>query len=253
MKAQQYVFRFFCVFTFLLCLTLVSKPTKATDSNEEDLHKHVQGILALPILCWNKCEGSHIPLMVYDEPSFDLEPLHIIRQKDLLKPHPDFPENEGYNVRLYDSPLFPKTAEYDYEELGALVYESRGKWHKIRLKDKDVWTYELTPITFHAYPEMLKDNLSYLDKWDFQLWESPEANTPKIIDHSLIYHDPHSSDISINVLDIAHTEDNVWMKVNIHNQSPCEAEKEPDIVSTGWVKAYKTNGTPRAWFYSRGC
>lgn len=58
--------------------------------------------------------------------------------------------------------------------------------------------------------------------------------------------------VDVNVLDVVESDGATWFRVQILAPGRCETGRAA-VEATGWVPALAADGTPNAWFYSRGC
>ncbi len=229
-----FVMKVFAVLLLFLCL---AQPVRAGDK--------VYGLLELGPLCWWECEGHDQEVFLYKERSQYATPALILKQ-EMFFPAPDRAN--------WGAPYWPDHEEYDYEEKGAVVYEVTDDWYKIKIKDEYLWLYKNQAGTFHAYPQILSDRLTYLPDWDFMLWDR-QGGAARSIPHP--YAQPNwpedGYEVAVNVLSIEKTDQEWWIKVEILDNSACISEGKPKILATGWLPAYTQDNKRTIWFYSRGC
>ena len=66
------------------------------------------------------------------------------------------------------------TLESGYEVPAAIVFERRGPWFRIRLKNGSAWIRRTDPEDFLPFPEILRDNLAHtMRTWDGTLRATP--------------------------------------------------------------------------------
>lgn len=145
------------------------------------------------------------------------------------------------------------TLESGYEIPAAIVYERRGAWFRIRLKVGSVWIRLTTQENFLSYPEMLEKHLpDILQGWDGTLRATPGPAGPvtplskgwtALLDRTL----------SAQFLGSRKVENEHWIHVRLAAETPCGKAYEGVTDVTGWIPAYRPNGTPTMWFASRGC
>jgi hypothetical protein len=225
------------VFAVLLLFVCLAQPVRAEDK--------VYGLLELGALCWWECEGHDQAVFLYKERSQYAAPALILK-REMLFPVPDQDNRE--------SPYWPDHEEYDYEEKGAVVYEVIDDWYKIKIKNEYLWLYKNQAGTFHAYPQILRDRLTYLPDWDFLLWDR-QGGTARSIPPP--YAPPNwpedGNEVAVNVLSIKKTDREWWIEVEILDNSACTSGGEPKTLATGWLPAYTQDNKRTIWFYSRGC
>lgn len=145
------------------------------------------------------------------------------------------------------------TLESGYEVPAAIVFERRGPWFRIRLKDGSAWIRRGDPNDFLSYPEILHDKLaSTTQTWDGTLRATPglagrvtplSSGWTALLDRML----------SIQYLGSQRVGSNLWLHIRLTAKSACDQTYEGVADVEGWIPAYHTDGTPLVWFASRGC
>ena len=143
--------------------------------------------------------------------------------------------------------------ESGYEVPAAIVYERRGEWFRIRLKAGSAWIRRTGQDDFLSYPEMLKDQMpEILQGWDGALRASP-GTTGRTTPLSDRWRALLDRTLSAQYLGSRRVGRDLWLHVRLAAKTPCDSEYEGVTDVTGWIPAYRPNGTPTMWFASRGC
>ena len=145
------------------------------------------------------------------------------------------------------------TLESGYEVPAAIVFERRGPWFRIRLKEGSAWIRRADSDDFRPFPEILRDNLAHtMTSWDGTLRASPDPSgriTPlspgwkALMDRSL----------SVQYLGSRRVGQDIWLRIRLAAKGPCDQTYENVTDVEGWIPAYSADRTPLAWFSSRGC
>ena len=145
------------------------------------------------------------------------------------------------------------TLESGYEEPAAIVFERRGSWYRLALKTGSAWIRHQVQQDFLSYPAMLEKQLPYIPQgWDGILRATPDpagAVTPlssgwrNLLDRGL----------SIQYLGSRRVGNDLWIHIRLAAKSACDHIYEGVTDVSGWIPAYRPNGSPAAWFSSRGC
>lgn len=222
----------------IILMLAVMSPAAAQDSAAAP--DRLRGILELPPLCYWPCHKQGASLPLYPAPEISA-PAMILTQEMLFA--------EGFQDR--DSPYWPDSEEFDYERSGAIVYEEREGWYRIRIGRTDYWAAAADAGTFHPYPQITQNRLAYLLGWDFLLWDTPGQN-PALIDHPFAGNEELAGRIPARVINFARHDGQWWAQVEVLAQSPCLKEEAP-VFAKGWVPAYAPDSRHSLWFYPRGC
>ena len=146
------------------------------------------------------------------------------------------------------------TLESGYEIPAAIVFERRGSWFRIRLKDGSAWIRRADNEDFLSYPEVLVDNLAHT----MQTWNGTLRATPGTSGQVVRLPDGWKAlldrQLSIKVLGFRRVGAEPWLHIRLAVEGGCDQKYEgvtEDI--EGWIPAYHTDRTTLAWFSSRGC
>jgi hypothetical protein len=145
-----------------------------------------------------------------------------------------------------------ESREFTYEALGALSYGDRRSWHLVRARTDTGWALGwLSPRyagPFHPLDSLLLDGLTYLtEAWDGRLFPSAGAET----ESARLAPAPTNRDIVVQ--QARRIQDALWLEVEVLAPGRCEGPGAPAVVARGWIRAHGRDGSPTAWFYSRGC
>jgi hypothetical protein len=141
------------------------------------------------------------------------------------------------------------TLETGYEIGASIVYERRDAWYRIALKNGSAWIRRDNPKNFRSYPEILRDRLGHLaENWQGTLRSvagpsSEMARVPRGLDQR---------EIGMKYLGSRQIGRELWLHVELVTEQ-CSQTVEGVAMSTAWIRAYRPNGSPAAWFRSRGC
>lgn len=145
------------------------------------------------------------------------------------------------------------TLESGYEIPAAIVFERRGQWFRIRLKDGSAWIRRTDPKEFLPYPEVLRGGLaSTMQTWDGKLRAPPGVYgrvTPLSAEWKALLDRP----LNIQYLGSRRVGNDLWLHIRLAAESACDQKYEGVTDVEGWIPAYHTDRTPLAWFSSRGC
>jgi hypothetical protein len=145
------------------------------------------------------------------------------------------------------------TLESGYEIPAAIVFERRGQWFRIRLKDGSAWIRRSDATDFLAYPEVLRDNLaSTMQNWDGTLRATP-GSAGRVIPLSAGWKALLDRTLSIEYLGSRTVGKDLWLHIRLTAKSACDQQHEGVTDIEGWIPAYHTDRTPMSWFASRGC
>jgi hypothetical protein len=143
------------------------------------------------------------------------------------------------------------TREHGYEELSAVVYETRTGWYGLRCHgsgDRLAWLPAKDTGPFRPLEELVQHGLAYLTtQWDRSLYEKPRRSAAS---HRLRL---ASREPDITVADSTVVDGELWLLVIVFGEGRCRAEEPGPVVDAGWIPAHAANGESAAWFYSRGC
>jgi hypothetical protein len=143
--------------------------------------------------------------------------------------------------------------ESGYEIPAAIVYERANSWYRIALQRGSAWVAHPNRKDFLPYPELLlNDRLTYIrGDWDGRLWTAPETGT-RLRMATDSYRELEQN-IPVDVIAIRRVQQQTWIQVRVTTQCDGPEEKKEETPITGWIPAYRSDGRPSAWFYSRGC
>lgn len=218
-------------FVALIIFLLSAVPAEAEDK--------FLGLLELPALCAQPCPGSDTPIGLYEAPYVE-HPSHVIFRDLYIKKDPLTQDRQN--------PLWPDTQEIAYEKPAAIVYEKISDIaYKIKIGPYDYWIKNKDAGSFHAYPELLDDKLTYLQNWDSWLWDLPGGK------HKYIEHPNGEKEYTpVKITNMKKLRGHWWLQVEILKRSPC-AQTTNNFFAKGWIPAYRDDDTRTAWFYARGC
>jgi len=225
----------------LICAAfLVSAPAAAQDPFSQD---RFLGLVALPALCAEPCQGSENLLPLYKAP-YQEEPAASISRETFFQ--------ANKNVQDQQSPYWPEAYEYERGLYGAVVYNMvKDSAYKIRIGGQDFWVRADDAGEYFPYPQILKGRLAYLENWDFVLWRA-QGDMPELIPHPYRDDPLLAPKIPIRVLRQEIVDGKWWMQVAVYDRQPC-GDTRPPFYMQGWVPAFKFDKTRTAWFFPQGC
>lgn len=140
--------------------------------------------------------------------------------------------------------------EIDYEEPAIAVFRTDHPWYLVETRDSLFgWLRLPDGASVVALVDLLPDRLTYLTPdWDGVLHAAPGVGTGTPVRGAV----RHNGEASAEVHEARQVGDALWLRVSVHDQSPCLATGDVSVVATGWVPAW-TAAQPTAWYYSRGC
>lgn len=144
-----------------------------------------------------------------------------------------------------------ETREHGYEELSAVVYETRPGWYRVRChgeSDREAWLAAADAGTFRPLEELVQHGLAYLTpEWDRSLYQRPRRTAAS----HLVRVAAEQPDIT--VADATDVDGEIWLLVIVYDEGRCTAAEPAAVLDAGWTPAHSTKGEVTAWFYSRGC
>jgi hypothetical protein len=143
-----------------------------------------------------------------------------------------------------------ETREHGYEEVSAVVYDSKTGWYGLRCRgvDRLAWLAASDAGTFRPLEELVRDGLAYLTAaWNRVLYQKPHRTAPS---HRVRV---DTSEPDITVADSAVVDDELWLLVIVYGEGRCSADEPGPVLDAGWTPAHTRTGDSAAWFYSRGC
>jgi hypothetical protein len=162
------------------------------------------------------------------------------------------PSDNSKVAAIISSPDAIDTAEYGYEELGALVYGRDRGYYSIRTARGVAWLSPHDAGPFHAYETLVGTGLTFLtDAWDGVVTTSPGSSDP--IHVSPRSRSPGGNDEDVRVNGFRTVGGKLWLQIDVMSHSFCESQDPPAVKARGWVPAHDASGAPTVWFYSRGC
>lgn len=142
-----------------------------------------------------------------------------------------------------------QSRESGYEVLAAVVFARRHGWYRLQLEDGEFgWLAPKHAGAFTGYDTLVVNRLNYLRApWQGFVWPEPGAGLPMRIERPT-----DEDEIPIEILETTRLAGSLWLRINVLKASPCHAGDSSNVAS-GWVPAYRPDGEPATWFYSRGC
>lgn len=145
------------------------------------------------------------------------------------------------------------TLESGYEIPAAIVFERRGQWFRIRLKDGSAWVRHTDQSDFLPYPDVLRKGPHTLQSWDGTLRATP-GRTGRVTPLSPGWKALLDRQLSIQYLGSRRVGDELWLHIRLAAKaSECGQTYEGVTDVEGWIPAYHTDRTTLVWFASRGC
>lgn len=143
--------------------------------------------------------------------------------------------------------------EFAYEAPAAMAYGESDGWVRVAIGEADERRYGWVPPehrgTLHRLPELLENGLAYLTaEWDGRLRERPASASPSTDLRADVAERP-----DVNVLRSVEADGITWLEVELLGPGRCVQASPAAVRATGWVPALAPDGSPNAWFYSRGC
>jgi hypothetical protein len=209
------------------------------------------GLLELPDVIGPPCglrDGTR--QAVYTTPDRSRSPLGSLRFRVLPRPGDGACDEATLLLEAPDGTTSTMpTAEIGYEEQALIVFEHRGGWYRVKTPNGSAWIERASPPDFTAYEDLLIDNLTYLDAgWDGVLWVNPDAASFSVGD---AWHRAGEA-FPVKVMEHRRVAGVLWLRVRLQREV-CGIVITDAPEPTGWVPAYRLDGQPVAWFYSRGC
>jgi hypothetical protein len=145
------------------------------------------------------------------------------------------------------------TLESGYEIPAAIVFERRGPWFRIRLKEGSAWIRRTDPKDFLSFPEILRDKLAHtMQTWDGTLRATP-GPSGRITPLSPGWKALIDRQLGFEYLGSRRVGNDIWLRIRLAAKGPCGQTYENVSDVEGWIPAYHADRTPLAWFSSRGC
>jgi len=159
------------------------------------------------------------------------------------------PDSESKVLMQISSPAAIDSAEYRYEEAGALVYDRQRGYFLIRTSRGVGWLSPHSAGSFHPLETLITRDLTYLtDAWDGFVSASPGGAARTRVPQRRPY---GSEDVRVKRLQTV--EGKLWAEIEVISHSSCKSAKPPTIKGHGWIRAHDKIGAPTVWFSSRGC
>lgn len=144
-----------------------------------------------------------------------------------------------------------ETREHGYEELSAVVYESKTGWYRVRCNSdgaRPAWLAAGDGGAFRPLEELVQHGLAYLTpEWDRSLYQRPRRTGGS--HHVRVA----AQQPDITVADTTVVDGELWLLVIVYAEGRCTADEPAAVLDAGWTPAHSKTGDVTAWFYSRGC
>lgn len=140
--------------------------------------------------------------------------------------------------------------EVGYEEPAVAVWRISAPWYLVATSDS-VFGWFRAPADAVLVPlaELLGSSLTYLTPdWDGNVYQSPGGSSAR----TTVPVQRDDGEASVEVLDTATVDGSLWLKLAVHEESPCFGTIPPRVIAEGWVPAW-SSGKLNVWYYSRGC
>ncbi|MEM7417993.1 MAG: hypothetical protein AAF389_21065 [Gemmatimonadota bacterium] len=159
------------------------------------------------------------------------------------------PQSSANVVSEFDDYGAVRSREVGYEEPAAVVFSVSDGWYKLRLEDgRFGWLPPDMSGTYFPYPEVAVNRLNMIEgSWHGFVWPSPGAGIP--VRAPVV---PGRREDPVELHEVQLIGGSPWLRVTVLRASPCEGGDGTAAVS-GWIPAYRTDGEPAVWYYSRGC
>lgn len=166
------------------------------------------------------------------------------------------PSNRSTVIARLTDPRTVASAEFDFEELAALVYGKSGGWFQVALHDRSDqrfgWIAPEHAGNFYALEDLVADKFSFLTHaWNSGLYDRPAGTGVILPVNAALAQTP-----DINVLQVIGNGKDAWLLVEVLSRWRCEeleASEEPRTVANGWVKLHAASGHVNAGYSSRRC
>lgn len=159
------------------------------------------------------------------------------------------PDAHSKALAVITSPEAIDSAEYAYEELGALVYGHQRGYFRIRTSRGVGWLSPDDGGTFHPLEKLITRELTFLtDAWDGFVNASPGVPARTRVPQRK----PYGSE-NVRVKQLRTVAGRLWAEIDVLSHSICTSDEPPTIKAHGWIRVHDTVGAPTIWFPSRGC
>jgi hypothetical protein len=140
--------------------------------------------------------------------------------------------------------------EIDYEVPAVVVWRDANPWYLVSTHDSVRGWIELPDGgSVTLIPQLFENRLTYLTPaWDGRLFAAPDSSA----EVTRAGGRDGDSEASVEVRESRMVDGTLWLRVALHDRSPCEGTTPPRYVADGWVKAW-TGARNTVWYYSRGC
>ena len=216
-------------------------------------NERVLGLLDLPDVTKNyaddACDSKTISVQLYSQPSTAGPAIGVI----YMRKHPEYGCGLLFNRAQTSSEEELPTEESGYEIAAAVVHERRGRWFRVAVPQGSAWIERANADDFLPYPQLLARRLAYLrNDWDGQLRQTAGfgSSTEPL---PLEWKEHVPKQIGIDVLGMTRIDNDDWIHVRFANERCGDDTLRILKPVQGWLPVYRSNGTPAAWFYSRGC
>jgi hypothetical protein len=145
------------------------------------------------------------------------------------------------------------TEESGYEIAAAVALERRGQWFRIAVPQGSAWIDRGNANDFLPYPQLLARRMAYLrNDWDGQLRQTAGFRFPtEPLPVEWKEHVPKQ--VGIEFLGMTRVGNDDWIRVQFTTEGCVDDTLKMLKPVQGWLPAYRSDGAPTAWFYSRGC
>ncbi len=141
------------------------------------------------------------------------------------------------------------TAEFGYEAPGAIVYERRGTWFRIRIPTGSAWLQATgAEDEFYSLELLFAEHLtSFTDAWDGSVASAPGADGRRVAGVEKV------AGQAVKVRSSVRVKGSLWFLVNVLDRSGCDGDGEPTVLDQGWVPAYNEGNATTIQIHARGC
>jgi hypothetical protein len=145
------------------------------------------------------------------------------------------------------------TLESGYEIPAAIVFERRGQWFRIRLKNGSAWIRRTDEKDFLPYPDVLVEKLAHtMQSWDGTLRATPGLSG-RVTPLSSGWKALTDRQLSFEYLGSRRVGSELWLHIRLAAKGSCDQIYDDVTDVEGWIPAYHADRTTLAWFSSRGC
>lgn len=155
------------------------------------------------------------------------------------------PDSGSRVAAVIRSPEAIDTAEFAYEEPGALVYGRESDHFLIRTSRGLGWLPPHKAGSFHPLETLITSGLTYLTG----AWDGLVSPSPGSLERTRV--PPGGDDVRVKGLETA--KGKLWVEIEVLSHSFCASNEPPAIRAQGWIMAHDAAGAPTVWFHSRGC